>query len=159
MNMLICIIRAGRAIHGCHITKGVTNLDLHTKMDLNLGTTQSALCFTSVTKALWTPPVWLWARKISAVDCDLTNLLCCANLWILFPSGRVWKTSSWMESPPPSNHKYWMEFFKLSLSLKVTCGGGDIVGGNQTPTSSFRKVEPRVLAINSKTLRETRLGT
>lgn len=75
-----------------------------------------------ITNALWMPPMWLGARKISAVDYDLMDLkalMLPQLLVVLFPSCRAWKFSRWINSPPPSNHKTWMKFFKLSLLLIV----------------------------------------
>ena len=51
-------------------------------------------------------------------------------------SGRAWKTSWWMESPPPSTHESWMKFAKLSLSSKGLAEEMMPTGGRgQTPTS------------------------
>ena len=58
-----------------------------------------------------------------------------------------------MKSPPPSTHEYRMKFFKLNPSLKGLVDEMMRANeGNRIPTSLFPKVEPRVLAINSKPL-------
>ena len=66
------------------------------------------------------------------------RLLCCPNFWLLFPLSRAWKIARWMKSPSPSTHKFWMEIFKLSPSLKKLVE--EIMptrGGGWTPTFSF----------------------
>ena len=69
--------------------------------------------------------------------------------WLLFSLGRVWETSCWRKSPPPSSHESWMIFFKLCPSLK-NLWGRRCQWGIQTPATSFPKVEPKVLATNPK---------
>ena len=72
------------------------------------------------------------ARKISAVDCDPTDLKVSIwpNFWLLFPSGGACKTSRWMESPSLSTPEYWMKIFKRTPSVKelaeemMPTGGG-----------------------------------
>src|SRR5665213_578531 len=62
-----------------------------------------------------------------------------------------------MKYPPPSRHKAWMKIFQTKSFIKRTCGGHNAAEGIRTPTSSFPKVNPRVLAINSKSLLMTNL--
>src|SRR5665213_2586244 len=62
-----------------------------------------------------------------------------------------------MKYPPPSRHKAWMKIFQTKSFIKRTCGGHNAAEGIRTPTSSFPKVDPRVLAINSKSLLMTTL--
>ena len=82
--------------------------------------------------ALWTPPVRLRARKISAVYYDLTypKATMLPQLLVSLPLRLSLKFSHWIKSPPPSTHESWMKIFKLSPSLKglaeeiMPTGGG-----------------------------------
>ena len=86
--------------------------------------------------ALWTPPVRLRARKISAVYYDLTypKATMLPQLLVSLPLRLSLKFSHWIKSPPPSTHESWMKIFKLSPSLKglaeeimPTGGGGELL--------------------------------
>jgi hypothetical protein len=52
-------------------------------------------------------------------------LLCYPSFWLLFPSGRAWKISCWMRSPPPSTCGSSMNFI------------GNSIGNFRNPTRTF----------------------
>jgi hypothetical protein len=59
--------------------------------------------------------VWSWVRKISVVDCYLRDLKAPILPQFLASLPLI---ESLKKSPPPSSHKAWMQFSKLSPSLK-----------------------------------------
>ena len=64
--------------------------------------------------------MWLGARKILVVHCDLIDLEdpMLPQLMASLPLGRAQKTPCGMKYPPPSTYKHWMKVFRLSPSLK-----------------------------------------